>query len=43
MAMKLEQFLKLQLWNLSVMEYLAQFNNLSQYALEHVNTDANKK
>jgi len=43
MEMKLEQFVKLNQWNMGVQEYLAQFNHLSQYALEHVSTDAHKK
>jgi len=43
MAMKLEQFLELQQGNLSVMEYLAQFNHLSQYASKHFSTDHKKK
>ena len=43
MAIKLEQFIKLQQGSPSVREYLAQFNHLSQYASENVNTDAKKK
>ena len=43
MEMKLEQFLRLQQGSQSVMEYLGKFNHLSQYAPEHVNTDAKKK
>jgi len=43
MEMKLKEFLKLQQGGKSVMEYVGKFNQLSQYALEHVNTDAKKK
>jgi hypothetical protein len=43
MEMKLEEFLKLQQGGKSVMEYVGKFNYLSQYALEHVNTNAKKK
>jgi hypothetical protein len=43
MEMKLEEFLKLQQGGKSVMEYVGKFNYLSQYAPEHVNTDAKKK
>jgi hypothetical protein len=43
MAMKLEQFLKLQQENLSVREYLAQYNHLCQYAHDNVNTDEKRK
>ena len=42
MEMKLEQFLRLQQGSQSVMEYLGKFNHLSEYAPEHVNTDAKK-
>ena len=40
MEIQLEQFVKLQQGNMRVQEYLAQFNHLSQYAPEHVSTDA---
>ena len=40
MEIQLEQFVKLQQGNMIVQEYLAQFNHLSQYAPEHVSTDA---
>ena len=43
MAIKLEQFIKLQQGSQSVREYLVQFNHLSQYVSENVNTDAKKK
>jgi len=43
MAMKAEEFLALQQGDKSVMEYVAKFNHLSQYATEHVNTDRKKK
>ena len=39
----MEQFLKLQQGDQSVMEYLSKFNHLSQYAPDYVSTDANKK
>ena len=40
---KVEQFLKLQLGDQSVMEYLGRFNQLSQYASEYVSIDIEKK
>ena len=40
--LKLEQFLKLQQGDQSVLEYLCQFNHLSQYAPKYVSTDAEK-
>jgi len=43
MAMKAEEFLALQQGDKSVMEYVAKFNHLSQYATDHVNTDKKKK
>ena len=43
MEMKVEQFLKLQQGGQSVLDYLGMFNHVSQYAQEHVSTDANKK
>jgi len=43
MEMKLEEFLKLQPGGRSVMEYVGKFNQLSQYAPKHVNTDAKRK
>jgi len=43
MAMKAEEFLALRQGNKSVMEYMAKFNHLSQYATEHMNTDRKKK
>lgn len=43
MEMKLEQFLRLQQGSQNVTEYLGKFNHLSQYAPEHVSTDAKKK
>jgi len=43
MAMKAEEFLALQQGDKSVMEYVARFNHLSQYATDHVNTDRKKK
>ena len=41
--MKVEEFLALRQGDKSVMEYVAKFNHLSQYATEHVNTDRKKK
>jgi hypothetical protein len=38
-----EQFVKLQQGDHSVMEYLSQFNHLSQYAPDYVSTDADNK
>jgi len=43
MSMKAEEFLTLQQSDKSVMEYVAKFNHLSQYATDHVNTDRKKK
>ena len=43
MAMKAEEFLALQQGDKSVMEYVARFNHLSQYATDHVNTDRKRK
>jgi len=43
MKMKLEEFLKLQQGGMSVVQYIARFNHLSQYAREHINTDEKKK
>jgi len=43
MAMKAEEFLALRQGDKSVMEYVAKFNHLSQYATKHVNTDRKKK
>ena len=43
MAMKAEEFLALRQGNKSLMEYVAKFNHLSQYATEHVDTDRKKK
>ena len=39
----MEQFLKLQQGDQSVMEYLGRFNQLSQYASKYVSTDIEKK
>ena len=41
--MKLDQFLALQQKDSTVMQYVSQFNHLSQYAPEHVNTDVKKR
>ena len=43
MAMKLDEFLTLKQGDQTVMQYVGKFNHLSQYAPEHVNTDAKKK
>jgi hypothetical protein len=42
LQMKLEEFLRLRQGADTVMHYIGKFNHLSQYAIEHVNTD-NKK
>jgi hypothetical protein len=41
--MKLEEFVHLKQGGDSVMQYLAKFNHLSQYAIEQVDTDLKKK
>jgi hypothetical protein len=41
--MKLEEFVHLKQGTDSVMQYLAKFNHLSQYTIEQVHTDLNKK
>ena len=41
--MKLEEFVRLKQGGDSVMQYLAKFNHLSQYAIEQVNTNLKKK
>ncbi|XP_066316332.1 uncharacterized protein [Miscanthus floridulus] len=43
MAMKLDEFLALKQGDQIVMQYVGKFNHLSQYAHEHVNTDAKNK
>ena len=43
MSMKLDEFLALKQGDQTVMQYVGKFNHLSQYAPEHVNTDAKKK
>jgi hypothetical protein len=43
MAMKLDEFLSLKQGDQTVLQYVGKFNHLSQYATEHVNTDAKKK
>ena len=43
MAMKLDGFLALKQGDQTIMQYVGRFNHLSQYASEHVNTDAKKK
>jgi hypothetical protein len=43
MAMKLDEFLALKQGDQTMMQYVGRFNHLSQYASEHVNTDAKKK
>ena len=43
MAMKAEEFLALRQGDKSVMEYMAKFNHISQYATDYVNTDRKKK
>jgi hypothetical protein len=41
--MKLEEFLRLKQGPDTVMKYLRKFNHLSQYAVDHVNTDGKKR
>jgi hypothetical protein len=41
--MKLEEFVRLKQGNDSVMQYLAKFNHVSQYAIKQVNTNLKKK
>jgi hypothetical protein len=41
--MKLEEFLRLKQGADIVMQYIGKFNHLSQYAIEHVNTDIKKR
>jgi hypothetical protein len=43
LQMKLEEFVCLKQGDDSVMQYLAKFNHLSQYAIEQVNTALKKK
>jgi hypothetical protein len=43
LQMKLEEFVRLKQGGDSVMQYLAKFNHLSQYAIEQVNTYLKKK
>ena len=42
LQMKLEEFVRLKQGGDSVMQYLAKFNHLSQYAIEQVDTDLKK-
>jgi hypothetical protein len=41
--MKLEEFIRLKQGGDSVMQYLNNFNHLSQYAIDQVDTDLKKK
>jgi hypothetical protein len=43
LQMNLEEFVRLKQGGDSVMQYLAKFNHLSQYAIEQVDTDLKKK
>jgi hypothetical protein len=43
LQMMLEDFVRLKQGGVSMMQYLAKFNHLSQYAIEQVNTDLKKK
>lgn len=43
MKMKLEEFLKLQQGNMSVLEYTSKFEHLAQYAPEHVDNEVKKR
>jgi hypothetical protein len=41
--MKLEEFLRLRQGADTMMQYIGKFNYLSQYAIEHVNTNIKKR
>jgi hypothetical protein len=41
--MKHEEFLRLRQGADTVMQYIGKFNHLSQYDIEHVNTNINKR
>jgi hypothetical protein len=41
--MKLEEFIRLKQGGDTVMQYLNKFNHLSQYAIDHVDTDLKKE
>jgi hypothetical protein len=43
LARKLDEFLALKQGKMSVLQYVGQFNHLSQYAQEHVDNDQKKK
>jgi hypothetical protein len=43
LQMKVEEFIRLKQGGDSVMQYLAKFNHLSQYAIDQVDTDLKKK
>lgn len=43
LQMKFEEFVQLRQGNDTVMQYLAKFNHLSQYAIDQVNTDLKKR
>jgi hypothetical protein len=43
LQMKLEEFFRLKQDGDSVMQYLAKFNHLSQYAIEKVDTDLKRR
>ena len=43
LQMKLEEFIRLKQGGDSVMQYLNKFNHLSQYAIDHVDTNLRKK
>jgi hypothetical protein len=43
LQMKLEEFVRLKQGGDSVIQYLAKFNHLSQYAIEQVNKDLKKQ
>jgi hypothetical protein len=42
-SIKLEEFLRLKQGLDTVMQYLGKFNHLSQYVVDHVNTDVKKR
>jgi hypothetical protein len=43
LQMKLEEFMRLRQGVNTVLQYIGKFNHLSQYAIEHVNTDTKKR
>jgi hypothetical protein len=43
LQMKIEEFIRLKQGGDTVMQYLNKFNHLSQYAIDHMDTDLKKK